>query len=729
MSDYQIWLKPVYSQTVSTPDGLVLPANWNLAWHQSATLEALRDPAIDVVVNTAMTGDGKSLAAYLETLQGNNTNAIGLYPTNELGRDQEIQIEDYITKFPSAKDLRINRLSGAELEIYAAGEKLSKAAALLTRSSQSEVLITNPDILHYLHRGAYIINGAKGDAPDKLWNKIDKDFDLFIFDEFHVYSAPQIASVINTLLLIRATNRRKKFLFLSATPEPQLIQRLELAGLHYRIVDPIEKNKYRFPSTRSLETELNAREWRRVASTIELNFISIEPVSKASETWLKNNAEMILAHFQQHPGTKGAIILNSIAAVKRLMPVFRSLFAKYGLTVSENTGLSGKIDREKSLTADLVFGTSTIDVGVDFKINFLIFESSDAGNFIQRLGRLGRHDGYDRDGQQVKFDRFIAYALVPNFLTERLFLRDDPPLSQDGEFDRHYLNVTIKEQYRQINDFRNYYQSWGAVQSFALCRDLNHRTIQAQYAGSREKFQSDCELVFNTHLRQVAGKVKGWSLDWQNLSGQKSGNPILEDACSFRGSSPLQCGLYDLTEDNEIDRFKTYDLTGILSNLEIELWTKAAFLRSIESTSARLKQPVAKGRFASCLAFMKLKAYRQERLNWKFQYPSDLADLASSYKVQVLKGLEIWQPENLWAGEINRQLRNRYLVCYILPRSTAEIRARLRLPIHFQLYPIADRYSIHDPTAPYSIAFGQSALLLETLAYQFKKDGGDIWVI
>lgn len=40
MSDYQIRIKPVYSQTVPTPEGLLLPAGWNLAWHQLATLLA-----------------------------------------------------------------------------------------------------------------------------------------------------------------------------------------------------------------------------------------------------------------------------------------------------------------------------------------------------------------------------------------------------------------------------------------------------------------------------------------------------------------------------------------------------------------------------------------------------------------------------------------------------------------------------------------------------------------
>jgi CRISPR-associated endonuclease/helicase Cas3 len=96
--------------------------------------------------------------------------------------------------------------------------------------------------------------------------------------------------------------------------------------------------------------------------------------------------------------------------------------------------------------------------------------------------------------------------------------------------------------------------------------------------------------------------------------------------------------------------------------------------------------------------------------------------------VQVLKGLEVWQPENPWATEINKKLRNQALVSYVLPRSVAEVRQRLRLPMHFQIYPISDQYSFHDPTPHYSIAFGQSALLLDTLACQFQAKGGEHWI-
>ena len=725
MSEYSIQLKPVYScPAEELPKGVKLPEGWSLAWHQAATLEALRDPNIDVVVNTAMTGDGKSLAAYLEVLQG-ELSAIGLYPTNELARDQETQTRGYIDKFQPANDPRVVRLSGAELEIYAENEGLRKGAAIATRTGQAEILLTNPDIFHYLHRGAYLF---KGDSPDKLWGRIDKDFDLSIFDEFHVFAAPQTASVINTMLLIRCTNRRKKFLFLSATPDTQLIERLEKAGFRVKLINPIEQNKYQFPDTIEQCQQLEKQKWRQVSRQINLNFVSLEPSFKASETWLNNNSNLILAQFQQHPGSKGAIILNSIAAVKRLVPFLRERLQLLGLTVGENTGLSGRREKERSLRADLVIGTSTIDVGVDFKINFLIFESSDAGNFIQRLGRLGRHDGYEDNEQFVKFEKFTAYVLVPNFLVERLFEGDSPPLAIKGIYDRPFFHNIISDKYRQINDFRGYYSRWGAVQSFRLFYQLGDRTIQQQYAESRKKFGKACEEVFNTSLKRVAGRIQGWAREWQQLSGKK-GNPIAEDAISFRGVSSLQCGLYDLTEENEADRFKTYDLPGILGNLEIEMWTKAAFIRTLKETVERTGQPIPKGRFEYCLAFMKLRTYREERLNWKFTYPGNLQPIADAWRVQVLKGVEVWQPDNFWVGGINQRLRKQGLVCYVLSRPVTEVRMRLRLPMHFQIYPISDQYSIHEATAPYSIAFGQSALLLDTLAYWLKSEGGEIWVV
>ena len=729
MSDYQITLKSVYSCPASEiPHGLKLPEGWTLSWHQLETLKAIRDPNIDVIINIAMTGDGKSLAAYLETLLKGMLqeyyNVIGLYPTNELARDQESQIKRYLELFNLDDELRISRLSGPELEIYAESEGIKKWEAIATRTQQSEIILSNPDIYHYLRQHAYL---TPKDSPNKLWSPIDTRFKLSIIDEFHVLSAPQIASIINTMLLIKHTNRKKKYLFLSATPDEQLIQLLEKAGFKPKIIDPLTENKYQFPNTAGESLQLQAEGWRQVSRAISLTFISLEPTYQASENWLWENRNLISDCFQQHPGSKGAIILNSIAAVKRLTPKFKEFL--HPLKVEENTSLTGKVDKERSLEADLVLGTSTIDVGVDFKINFLIFESADAGSFIQRLGRLGRHEGYEQNGQKISFNTFTAYALTPNFLVGKLFEDKDAPLESEQIYDRPNFHAQIRDNYRKINDFRGYYKRWAGVLSVLLSsrQGLAHQTIKQEYAQSRKAFEKDCEKVFDINLKKVTGCTLKWAREWQELSNNKTGNPIAEDACSFRGSSSLQCGLYDLTERNQADRFKTYDLPGILSNLEIEPMTEAAYLRLLQETAERTSQPIPKGRFQRCLAFMELHTYREERLNWKFTYQENLGEIADAWKVQVLLGVQVLQPGNRWINEINKRLKLRGLVSYVIRYPVDEAKKRLQLPMHFQIYPI-DESGRHETAAPYSVAFGQSALLLDTLAYRLKSKGGETWI-
>jgi CRISPR-associated endonuclease/helicase Cas3 len=716
MLDYQIELKPVYSAPApALPPGVQLPAGWSsLAWHQAETFAALNNPEIDVIFNTAMTGDGKSLAAYLRLFCVKNSCAIGLYPTNELARDQEMQLSNYIEKFDPALKPRLHRLNSAELELYSENEGLQKSAALLSRAGQSEILLTNPDIFHYLHHGCYL---ARYDNPDRLWGQIDKDFELIIFDEFHIFSAPQVSSIINLMLLIRCTNRFKKFLFLSATPNDSFIESLRRSGFRCQVIDPQKMKAYQHPESRREAEDLTNKNWRQVVRKINLAFMPMDSGANFSEKWLKEHPEAVLEQLQEK-GSKGAILLNSIASVKRLTPFFQAFLQPYGFTVGENTGLSSKSQRQVSLQCDLVIGTSAIDVGIDFKINFLFFESADSGNFIQRLGRLGRHDG---TLSEFPFQSFRAFAFAPQFFVERLFLGEQSPLSVGQSYERPLFHRIVEDNYRNINTFHAYYPRWGSLQSFQLFLDLNRKEIRQAYEESRRAFRAGCEAAFNVNLSKVGGRFQGLDREWREISGTNQPSPIHKEASKFRGSSDLQCGLYDLTESNELERFKRYDLAGVLSHLEIETLSEAEFKRLLAGAESRTGQTIAKGQFQYCLGFMKLVGYREERLNWKFIHNGDVCELSDRWQVQVVQGLEVFQPENPWIREVNRRLKKQALVAYVLARPVAEVRARLQLPLHFQLYPLCDLRSLHDGAAPYSIAFGQSALMIETQAYCFKQ--------
>ncbi|MBW4651686.1 MAG: type I-D CRISPR-associated helicase Cas3' [Kaiparowitsia implicata GSE-PSE-MK54-09C] len=702
MPDYTLKLKPVYSQTVLTPEGVTLPGGWSLSWHQAETFKALSDPNLDVVFNTAMTGDGKSLAAFLRAMSG-KTYTLAMYPTNELARDQERQVQDYKEKFQPKYDPQIYRLTGATLENFVEENQLSsKQQGIINSVDNSEILLTNPDIFHYIHQFRYLRrdpkNPRRGDNADKVFRKVDNLYKLFVFDEFHIFSSPQIASVFNAMLLMKHTGYQGKFLFLSATPNELLQGFLMKAGLNCHSVNPVEQGKYIFSSTSN-------KDWRPISQEINLTFPDdLQPNAKSAYDWMSENAkDIILKFFLDHPGSKGAIILNSIAAVYKLLGKLQPLFKQHNLAVLPNTSLTGDSERARSITdADLLIGTSTIDVGVDFKINFLVFEAADAGNFIQRFGRLGRHQG---------FSAYQAYALIPNFLVARLFESKDgkaAPLTNGEECDRISFTEAIRKSWSFVNQFEGYPKRWGAIQSFYVWNEL--RQMKETYPNSDQTFKADIQATLEINVKSQYGVIQ------RCLEAKQ--HKIIDEARSFRGSSQLDCAIYDATnlDEPERDKFKTYNLPGLLSNFVFEVIEADEFLAKAQRAG------LPKKRFQDALCYLRLTNYREVRENWYFYHSGDLSELARLGKVQILKGIQV----TAGANAISKALGRRGIVCYISDHRRGDLRAKLGLPMQFQAYGLSDRPDDRDP--PYTIAFGQSALLLETLTWSWKPQEDVGWI-
>lgn len=708
MTEYRILLKSVYSQTVPALVGVALPDGWSLSWHQAETCKALNNPDLDVIFNTAMTGDGKSLAAYLRAMTGRYS-TLAMYPTNELARDQERQVQNYKEKFQPKYDPQIYRLTGATLENFVETNQLpTKQQGIIDRSDNSEILLTNPDIFHYIHDFRYLRRNPKnprhGDNADKLFRRVDELYKLFVFDEFHIFSSPQIASVFNAMLLMKHTGYQGKFLFLSATPSKLLQEFLSQSGFVYQEIDPATKGAYRF-------VEQNEEAWRQINQPIALTFPNdLQPNAKSGYDWIVENAETtILKFFLDHPGSKGAIILNSIASVYKLLGKLQPLFQQHGLTVLPNTSLTGESERARSVAdADLLIGTSTIDVGVDFKINFLVFEASDAGNFVQRFGRLGRHPDFQPHPYQ-------AYALIPNFLVARLFEGKDGKaahLVSGEDYDRISFNDVIRESWLFVNQFDLYPKRWGSVQSVCVHMELRKQHMAETYPNAQQGFRYDLENAFNINLSKKYGQV-------DHCLKQKQ-HKIIDEARSFRGSSQLDCAIYDTTNSSEPeqDKFKTYNLPGLLSNFIFEVMDKDEFL------AKTIKAGVTRKRFQSdnVLCYLRLRDYREVRENWHFYHVGNVGELSRLGKVQILKGLEVTAGENA----ISKALYRRGMVCYISDRRRDELRAKLGLPMQFQAYGLSNRPDDRDP--PYTIAFGQSALMLETLIWSWKPKEDEGWI-
>jgi CRISPR-associated endonuclease/helicase Cas3 len=704
----QVILKAVYSKLAPQDAADSFVNDRRLSQHQALTYQLLNDPNLDVVFNIALTGDGKSLSAYLPALRGDRC-TMGLYPTNELSRDQEAQVDGYVEQLSlTPRPQRVCRLSGEQLTEYADEHNVSRQTELLRRIEQSEILLTNPDIYHLIMNGYYL---RRSDAVDKVFNPLIKNFGLTVFDEFHIFSAPQIVSVVNAMLLARATHGAgsRKFLFLSATPSEQLCANLEHAGLRYAIVE----GEYRHAFADEVAT-IDLSEYRRITHQITLSFDITKRPDKTAEWWLIENAEEVIVRvFHEHPGSRCAVILNSVGAVKRCVNQLRPALASRGISVGENTGLSTKDERRESMTRDVLIGTSTIDIGVDFKINLLIFEATDAGNFIQRLGRLGRHDGYENErGAAIKFNTFQAYALVPQFIHERLFEKPGTdgltPLQDGGCYDRQAFFSKLREVYPSVNDFKRYAQHWGGLQSACVYLELGRKEIKQAYESVRKQLRDDYERTFKLSINQQLGRVRAY------VTGDKQDErPILEVARSFRGGGALECGVIDRAVADERQQFKTYDLPGLLTNCVItEVLSEDEFKARAE------KAGVAINKFRYCKLYMVAGGYRDAPMRWHFHLPTDLSNQVTT-GVRATTGVSVILSDREFENSINRHLKKLKRVYYIAQTDNFSAKRRGGLPQLFPLYPLTDLHTMNDSQPSYSIAFGQDALLMETVFCYF----------
>src|SRR5262245_41662640 len=125
---------PAYSKqaAIGETPSLVLgkaPHGLHLLEHQVQTYQALTVGEVDVGINVAMTGDGKSLAAQIPTLIDNRP-LMAMYPTNELISDQARQFEQTKSLW-NRPDLGVTRLDAHQLDHIEAETELRRADALV----------------------------------------------------------------------------------------------------------------------------------------------------------------------------------------------------------------------------------------------------------------------------------------------------------------------------------------------------------------------------------------------------------------------------------------------------------------------------------------------------------------------------------------------------------------------------------------------------------------------
>jgi CRISPR-associated endonuclease/helicase Cas3 len=671
----KISILPVYSELYTGPGQEI--GSIHLLKHQVETLAAFNDPDIDVIFNVAMTGDGKSLAAYLPAFQQKKS-IIAMYPTNELVQDQYRAFPNYeqdlqisLPRYGTMYSDRITHL----MRQHDSTVRLEEVRKLLERN---RILLTNPDLIHLMMSHQYGWDHYRKELPVTIGGY----FDYFLFDEFHVFGVPQVISVMNMLGYLKVNYQdkpadRKKFVFLSATPSKLMNDLLERGGLRYKKIE----GKY-------LSTEQQG--YHRILQPCELELHEVSQEAP-SETWIEEHLLELLAFFKFHPQSKAAILVYSVATARRLYIKLKAYFEPHHITVGENTGLTHRDDRRASFEKHILVGTSTVDIGVDFRINYLIFEAYSSGSFLQRFGRLGRHPG---------FPIYRAHALLPRFVLERLMLK----LGTLEEVERETFNAEVREAFPVEAEFKSYTQRWGVVQAAQVLVELQGQSKKDANEAFSIALSDQYNLFYGTEIQPTMLKAlkKYWALHNKQPD-------ILAELSSFRGLSPLSCGVWDT--DNHL---QSYDLFFLLANTEFEILSTVEFMKEVK------RQELEERDYKDQLLYLKIIKYVPERQQLILGLPFVVADFAAGlHNVQVLDNFIVREPSLTWRDQVNRALKTKNLTCILSDMGRKELKQRLNLPTMFPIQRLQDKTG-----AEYAVAFGQEALLLDSLIF-WRKTKGD----
>jgi len=390
MDSLKIQLEPRSIATCSNPDmpsELLNAFEHGVLQHQNEVYTAARSH--DIILDLAPTGTGKTKAGLSVIHHNRERNAIYIAPTNALIEQQTESAQKFVeaaglphvVKAASARHVkawsndRVGDRSGEKLY-----NVLREPATIFPECAGRPILlVTNPDIFYYSTFFAY--------------NRLDRSniasafyssFATVIFDEFHLYDAKQLVSLLFYLALSHSFGYfrdNRKVILLTATPEEACeaaLMKLEEAGVKIYCVNGETQSDSMAPSQTTVNLEIRKQSEKK--------------------TLIPEIANEVLTRLKDKPDQFGAVILDSLDQVNQLNKCLCDAGAKH-LRGRITGPVQSQNQRHTAAQRQVILATSTVDVGFNFErdteserqnLDWLIFSTRDRFSFWQRIGRVGR---------------------------------------------------------------------------------------------------------------------------------------------------------------------------------------------------------------------------------------------------------------------------------------------------------------------------------------------------
>lgn len=631
------------------------------------------------------TGSGKTLASFAYSiLQGEP--AFGVYPTNELIRDQEQALRPW---WDSRGTFDLLRVDSAQLDEWQVKLDLKRHSETLERLMRWEAtILTNPDILFYTFFGLY--QGPRG-ITQRLFTLLSQ-YRLFVFDEFHLYNVKQVADTAFLVGVLHLLRPGRVFLFASATPDSPLLPWLR-EGLRI----PVE--------VISAQPSSSPRA-RVVSYPLQLTVLPADLRRWKGEEALGEYGPELERFLEKYPAARIIAILDSVAAAMKMAERLRGTGPE---KVGEVHGFSSAEEREGALRRPFTVGTSTIEVGIDLKgpaeKDVLIFEARTSAQFIQRLGRIARHR------KSLTIPNW-AIALVPeyvyHFLTSQL---------QEGQaVSRSDLYALVEEAYQKPEDFARYLQ----VHAAAEFQEAVAKALTLFQPDDRPRVQGGMAEVVHALTGKTAGQA------WAARSRYRE-ERILWPLLTFRGND-FEVAIIDERGSDAGFPFKRYNLMFLLRRGRFEELEPEEFRERLHAYATRWPEEVARekryvdliGRAPDDLlgvyGYFRLTGLLEHGRRVEFEVDEERV-YGRKGRVGVISGLTVETDPPVRLNRLNRHLRRKEIVAWFVDRPPIAIRLGRSLPPLFEVYELYVRRVGGARSGPWSIAFNQNAFFLDSLGW------------
>ena len=666
--------------------------------HQIESDRLIKESESLFLFNHSPTGSGKTIS-WLKPALDEKMKVIAVYPTNALVIDQKTQVDKFISNNKDRYNFHdyhvqaiTSELLDQERKLYSDESGLKKGQLLnrIIRKGRGRglILLTNPDILTLALKDAYYEHNIR---------EAVRSVDMIVVDEFHLASVKQ-SDMLLFMMHEMSDDRRtrlKKFVFLSATPNHQIVERARNVKLNVVVFD-------------DKSTSLSCSTGHPVLPKLKLDVRSgaIYRTYELIKDDLDYFVDLCKRPLDDGTRAKTVFILDGIYEVDEIFSVLKDALADQKFHVERVDGLHPATP-EKLIKFDVLISNSSVEVGIDFKVDRLVFSGYSKSKLLQRIGRLRQKD---------ENERCEAVCFVPNVLYDHL----KGLSAREGS-----LKLTRKELAEQLDklmesalDLSLYSRMYSPMESFLYLKSRIKGDAWKDYFGEEHHVKGMPESIQGQEwLRTLSilekhfldRDIDGQMFEWLDDESEKLKDGLL----SYRGSR-FQALMFDTTDK----QLKLYDLMYLLRRGRVEFMPSQRFALRLREAYGDIYDAEVKPRYESMKRFAagfcwysgtlgeetRKVLFKGEGAHYK-KIMLNAADHAR--KPHMVDGFKVETDPNIPSlSYLNDTLTEYNIFARLIDQSGSYLKAKFNLGDFFYLYPYSGMRSV---------AFGHDALYIDCL--------------